>query len=511
MNINSNGSLLMTMQETSKVLGVPKKAVQMMVSSGSLVGVDVGSATYITRQSLSGLLGQNEQVNFGQQMRGYLGAEELSSVLTNNQLVNTSEKVVTSMTYKGSVSSLSDGRFMVQIDKGKKADGKRDRENKSFRNKEDADKYLATRLAELNTPIVAAPTTAAPIVTPHYSPTAPMPQGNYTSLTFEEYATKVLNNGIGKATSRTIEGYRRGLTSVVPIIGKKLMTEITNQDLRKVFEKIRYKYADSNIKRSFGITRLVFQTAFDNADIPSDPMNKLKRPSSKKPVEKEEYATYSDADIKVLFDTSKRYSIELHCMLTIMECTGMRPGELRALEWSKFNAKEKTIFINQAITEEFEEIKDIRKAPKSREILSVTKTVYGVRTLPLSDVAVDALLAWQKQLRKSRNKLKANSTFIFPTHDGSYKSESSIQSMIQRYRERCQIAEMGVTFYKFRHTMCTRLILANQPIPVIQRILGDNTTDVIMKIYTHVTEKMALQAAKGFYEDMNKRHAGISS
>ena len=70
---------------------------------------------------------------------------------------------------------------------------------------------------------------------------------------------------------------------------------------------------------------------------------------------------------------------------------------------------------------------------------------------------------------------------------------------------------MGVVFYKFRHTMCTRLILDGQPIPVIQRIMGDNTTDVIMKIYTHVNEEMALKATTGFYDNLNKKHADIAS
>lgn len=57
--------------------------------------------------------------------------------------------------------------------------------------------------------------------------------------------------------------------------------------------------------------------------------------------------------------------------------------------------------------------------------------------------------------------------------------------------------------------MCTRLILAGQPISVIQRIMGDNTTDVIMKVYTHVNQEMAMKATEGFYDELNKRHAGM--
>ena len=83
--------------------------------------------------------------------------------------------------------------------------------------------------------------------------------------------------------------------------------------------------------------------------------------------------------------------------------------------------------------------------------------------------------------------------------------------MLQRYRTEYGLDDIGVRFYKFRHTMCTRLILANQPISVIQRIMGDNTPDVIMRIYTHVNEEMAMKATASFYEELNRKHADIAS
>lgn len=57
--------------------------------------------------------------------------------------------------------------------------------------------------------------------------------------------------------------------------------------------------------------------------------------------------------------------------------------------------------------------------------------------------------------------------------------------------------------------MCTRLILAKQPISVVQRIMGDNTTDVIMKVYTHVDAEMAMKATEGFYDELNKKHTDM--
>jgi len=504
MNNSNNVGLLMSVQEASKVLGVPKKAVQGMVNVGSLVGVNTGITTYITRQSIYGILGQNQQVNFGTSPSGYPEQEEIESPLTKKQLVEDTEKASVSMAFKGSVSTLADGRFMVQIDRGKKENGKRDRESKSFRDRAEADKFLKKRLAELNTP-VDAPTAVA------YAPTIlNIPQGNYTALTFEEYALGVLENGIGNGTSRTMEDYRVGLSYVVGIIGDLPMVNITKKDINKVFKKLCPLYAQSNITRTYNALKIVIEEAYEEGHIPINPMRKMECPKSTKPIE-EKSPIYSDEDIELLFKTSKEYQPELYTMFVLLECTGMRPAEMRALEWSSFDRENKTIYIKQAATYEFEEVKSVKKRPKSKEIISTTKSKYGVRTLQLSDLAVQALLDWEKIKHKSRSKANRESKYIFNDRKGSFKTESSCQSKIQRYREKYGITEMGVRFYKFRHTMCTRLVMAGQPTKVIQSLLGDNTTDVIMEVYTHINQEMARQSAQPFYEDLNKKHSEMAS
>ena len=108
---------------------------------------------------------------------------------------------------------------------------------------------------------------------------------------------------------------------------------------------------------------------------------------------------------------------------------------------------------------------------------------------------MQALLDWREILDNSPAPMKS-SKFIFPSQEGDFKKESAVKCLMQRFVKKVGIEDMGLTLYRFRHTMCTRLILAGQPIPVIQRIMGDNTIDVIMKIYTHVTEKQAMAACE---------------
>ena len=289
-----NNSLLISVPSAAKKLGVPKKAVLSMINTGVLVGIAAAGDTYITTQSIESLAGQNSTVDSGQHPSGYPEPQEVSCLLTKNDVVVEPEKAGADMVYKGSVSSLKDGRFMVQIDLGKTPDGKRKRESKSFKSQKEADAYLAKRLQELNgVQVVSTPFVPA-------QPMASLALSQYTQLTFEEYAIELLNSGVGKATTRTIENYRRGSKMMLPYIGSK-----------KAFEKIRYAYAKSGVRHSFNTTKLIFQTALDNNDIPVDIMRRLRCPTSKKPVAKDKYPTFSDEDIDVLFQTSRKYSLEL--------------------------------------------------------------------------------------------------------------------------------------------------------------------------------------------------------
>ena len=493
---------LLTLQKASKFLGISKKDLLILVADGNLKSIQIGEKLFITANSIAALLNIETTQNIVTCDNGYQPQEELKSPLTNNQLF--AEKGEQTMVYSGSISQLKDGRFMVQIGLPKSADGKRNRYNKSFRNEIDAKEHLREKLNELNG--VVAPQAPLSVPTTALAPV----NHSYTTLTFEEYAIRLLNGGVGNAGSRTIESYRRGLALVSKSIGKMPMVKITKQDLKKAFDKLTKEYAESSIKRAYTAVRLVLQTAFEDGDIPTDPTRKFERPKSRKIVVEDKHPIYTNEDLEVIFSKSKEYNFELYTMFTILSCTGMRPEELRALEWDCFNAEEKTIYIHQAISEEFGKIESLSKQPKSVPVLSITKSEYSVRTLQLSDLAVQALLEWKQLLQVRKNKNKKSSTFIFPNRKGTFKTADGLNSVVSRFKEKYNLGYMGLTPYKFRHTMCTNLCKAKYPIKVIQRIMGDNTADVITKIYTHVDNELALEMTKDFYKEMSETHSQLA-
>lgn len=321
--------------------------------------------------------------------------------------------------------------------------------------------------------------------------------GKYTELTFEQYAVRLLNRGVRKARSRATDNYRCGLSLAAVELGRLRMTEVGEEDLRRAFRRISTHYATSTMRLAYNATRYVLHAAYQAGDIPDDPTRRWELPKSAKPRRETAERVYSEAEVEAILRTSRAYDQELYTMFSVLASTGMRPGELLGLEWASFDAQNKTLHIYQAVTREFGRIKELGKAAKSKSILSVPKSEYSVRTLRLTDAAAEALVAWRKALRKDRNRAKARSRFIFPGRKGKFRSLSGAEALLQRYRRECNMP--NVTFYKFRHTMCTRLALDRQPISIIQRVLGDNSPDVITRVYTHVNENDALRAMESFF------------
>lgn len=490
---NKYNAMLLPVQTVAAELGITEAGVNELIASGMLPSFTVDGSVRISIQALVNMLDFSPALS-GQHASGQSAEEELYCRPDFEREVDSMKRE-----YTGSVSALKDGRFMAQVVVGWDADGKRIRKSAGFKDRESAEKYVEEKVRILksggNYDDILIPATA----------TTPEVVGTYTDKTFEEYSVDVLNSGVGRATPRTTEGYRISLSPIIKEIGKNKMVEIDKDTIKPLFSRLSYKYNNASLKKSFRTTKKIFDIAVENGDIPNDFFSKLQCPRSQKPV-KDERTPYSTEDRQAIMKYSREYENKvLYTMFAILDCTGMRPSELRALEWSAFDERAKKMHIYQAVTKTYEKIESITKKPKDIEIISTTKSIYSKRKLTLTDMAVAALLEWRKELDTMPRAMR-DSKYIFPSKDGSFKSESSVISLIHRFEKKYGIEDLNITLYRFRHTFCTNLVLSGYPIAVVQRLMGDNTADVIMKVYTHVSNEQADIVSKAFYENLNQQY-----
>ena len=162
--------------------------------------------------------------------------------------------------------------------------------------------------------------------------------------------------------------------------------------------------------------------------------------------------------------------------------TGMRRGELLALEWSDVDG-------------------GVVRVTKSQDIkgqVSDVKTESSRREVVLSDGDVAVLREHRDELDQHIKKaedhgLWKGSERVFPSNVGTPLGARNL------YRDfQLVLAEAGlprVAFHALRHTAATLLLRAGVPVHVVSRRLGHRDAAITMRIYAHVLSDQAQAGA----------------
>jgi len=136
--------------------------------------------------------------------------------------------------------------------------------------------------------------------------------------------------------------------------------------------------------------------------------------------------------------------------------TGMRRGELMALDWTDIHFDRNEIIVSHAVSD---------------GIITSTKT-YQNRPLPLAD-----------SIRTRLQCIAECSGLVFPSPNGNAYSDSGAEKAIQRIASRTGISGLG--WHTLRHTFATTLAANGKSLHTIKELLGHSTITMTMR-YVHV-------------------------
>jgi len=94
------------------------------------------------------------------------------------------------------------------------------------------------------------------------------------------------------------------------------------------------------------------------------------------------------------------------------------------------------------------------------------------------------------------------SELLFCAANGSFMQDSAFRLRFKRFLKREELDGKSYTFYYFRHTVCTSLMKQEIYIPTIKCIMGDNTTDFILKIYSHINRDDVKRASQKLFTSL---------
>jgi len=210
----------------------------------------------------------------------------------------------------------------------------------------------------------------------------------------------------------------------------------------------------------------------------SSPAFFLKNP---KVVEKEMAVWTKDEAVKFL-ETAQKSSYFTLFYLALK--TGMRIGELLALQWEGINLKESKIYVKHTLAR-----------VEGRFILQTPKTRSAKRVVPIDASTVEIMRKHKKECAEKSLKLgKGQVRWVFWAKKDQPLDFVYVHEIFKRIIKKAEVPE--IRFHDLRHTYATFLLSANVHPKIVAERLGHSTMQLTLDRYSHILPDMQQEAVK---------------
>lgn len=282
-------------------------------------------------------------------------------------------------------------------------------------------------------------------------------------------------------------------------IGNKAIDAVTTKDIEDLLKeranppsnsKIR-PLAYSGLKKIVELLNPCFQYAFEHQHVNQNPVMKVKLPKKEFILLKtKEPFSLDDEQIKTFSTYAKvkeeaKYKYRYGLIFLFMLNTGLRVGEMIALEWKDVNWDKKYIKIDKTV----EVVKNRKKKGNSRStIITTPKTQNSCRFVHLNENA----LFYLEEIKKDNNLRKISSDYIACTKEGTLCSARNLQRTLDIITSKANLPH--ISLHILRHTFGSTLLRRGVEISVISKIMGHSNVNITYNKYIHVIKELEVEA-----------------
>jgi integrase len=274
--------------------------------------------------------------------------------------------------------------------------------------------------------------------------------------------------------------------------------EVKAADVKNFLDNVKLKNGSApcvSVKRKvkFLLNR-VLETAVEEGLLDRNPMNPVKNilngSKSRAATEKSRAGAIPLPLLKSAMRVIKKSERYFPIIVTLLH-TGLRIGELIALEWRCIDFKRGVIRVEQSY-------KRVRDPGRSKERykgwIGEPKTAGSRR-----EIYVHASLLEMLKLRKAGS---GGCRLVFPTKRGELDSYSSLRRGISKYWQAHGVEPHSVHFHLFRHSYGTYMEAAGVKESVCRALMGHSGEGDAHGVYIDVLPKQKRKAAAMYYAYM---------
>lgn len=277
--------------------------------------------------------------------------------------------------------------------------------------------------------------------------------------------------------------YKSEMEHIDNNIGHIKVRELTSYQVEAMLDKIKKEHPHT-AKSVLFHTSSIMRYAVSKGIIVRNPCEYM----SVKAVKKARRALTDDEKQRALTaNLPTLHTVMLHMLLY----SGLRRGELLALEKSDVDLKNGTITVNKTLC-------DNHGKPYVQD---TTKTEAGERIVPIFEPLKNVL---------SKYMLSSDNELLFPNERGKYISSNSVNLIMKKIKQAADLPE-EISFHCFRHTFVTDCYKAGIDIKTLQEWVGHSDIQTTLNIYTHLDKQTVKKSNKmdEYYRQSKRSQSNI--
>lgn len=245
---------------------------------------------------------------------------------------------------------------------------------------------------------------------------------------------------------------------LIPAIGDWSVPDITKKMAQGYVDQSLRIYAVSTFKDNLKVLRSALKFYRDTYDkLYTSPFDHLIVPKDKQKVK-----TFSQSEAEAIISSFRVHWMHDVALLAYM--TGMRCGEILALQFDDIDFDQNCLLVHQAVSG-YDNIVYIKETKTGNERI----VYFGARV---------------RQMLLRRQK-KAPSPFVFTRPDGQLINPRCVRDNMSAACKRLGIKQKGRGIHALRHTHATLALDAGANIKVVSERLGHSSVAITLDVYYH--------------------------
>ena len=287
--------------------------------------------------------------------------------------------------------------------------------------------------------------------------------------------------------------------------GKKRIDEV-NTDMAKAWLislQSKYKKSYSAIHSIRSVVKPAFDYAVQTDLLYKNPFKFELRDSLINDSIKREAVSHRDERRFLEFIRTDKHFSRYYDGILILFKTGLRLGELCGLTLHDVNLEERLLYVNHQLQYNSGIGKNIRQ----------TKTVAGIRELPMTDEVYEAFVRVVENRKKihSDERIDGYAGFLFLDERNKvmvgYQWEKRFAHIIEKYNKLYKDELPKITPHMCRHTYCTRMAGTGISVYTLSKLMGHSSIEITMDVYAHADTEQAraeLKRIKPKLDELNQ-------